>query len=521
MSGTYTIDPLGSGARNFPDFGSASYQLFLQGINAPVEFRVVPGIFGESWVLTPITGASATNKVTFTSIVPRGCRLVPAAPNFFFLTFRSLGAAYPVRWVVLDGFEFTGLGTAFVITDYCSDIEIKNCLFNHTNFIAGQLSPDKGGARWNIHHNRFDVSGINQSGILINYLSDVDIHHNEFYMVDTRPAIRIRSGNPSANRSKIYNNLIVASGTGLSGAILDLENATGMDVEFNTVLSADGAIAVASGGSFGVWNEFRNNIFVNLSGICLKVFSSDPLGFFADSNLYWAPNNSTLIQLDDGLATNSFADLVAWQVASGQDANSLEADPLFIEMINAPLDLQLQGGSPALGAAEAPPAWIADDLLGKPRGNPPTLGAYEGSPFASFQFYGSGCAGNGGIVPSLSYSGALGLGSVDFAITLANANGGITTKAYLAAGLSKTSIAGNPLPFDFGSGCSLLQSNDLVFSLVAGGLPGPGNGSSSLLFGIPNDPALQGQDFHFQWGVVDAAAAGIGIAFSNAGTLKL
>ncbi len=43
MSGTYTIDPNGSGAQNFLNFANASYQLLLEGVNGPVDFQVAPG----------------------------------------------------------------------------------------------------------------------------------------------------------------------------------------------------------------------------------------------------------------------------------------------------------------------------------------------------------------------------------------------------------------------------------------------------------------------------------------------
>ncbi len=53
------------------------------------------------------------------------------------------------------------------------------------------------------------------------------------------------------------------------------------------------------------------------------------------------------------------------------------------------------------------------------------------------------------------------------------------------------------------------------------GSSGPGNGRASIKVALPNDPKLKGASVHIQWGVVDPAAKGIGVAFSNAATLTL
>ena len=47
------------------------------------------------------------------------------------------------------------------------------------------------------------------------------------------------------------------------------------------------------------------------------------------------------------------------------------------------------------------------------------------------------------------------------------------------------------------------------------------DGTASVKFRIPNKPALKGVKAHFQWGVVDPAARGIGLAFSDGATVTL
>ena len=65
--------------------------------------------------------------------------------------------------------------------------------------------------------------------------------------------------------------------------------------------------------------------------------------------------------------------LAAWQNETGKDTpNSFSADPLFVSASF----LRPQVGSPLLGAGQSI-AGITTDIVGDPRGNPPTVGAYE------------------------------------------------------------------------------------------------------------------------------------------------
>ena len=73
----------------------------------------------------------------------------------------------------------------------------------------------------------------------------------------------------------------------------------------------------------------------------------------------------------------------------------------------------------------------------------------------------------------------------------------------------------------FGGGCTLLVTPTLLLGVAVSGPAGAGNGTSSLKLPIPNKPQLRGAMAHCQWGVIDPAAKGIGIAFSNAATIKL
>ncbi|MFI5222343.1 MAG: GEVED domain-containing protein, partial [Bacteroidia bacterium] len=65
LSGSYTIDPAGSGSTNFPRFGAADSALMSCGVSGPVVFNIAAGTFTEQVYISNITGVSATNTITF------------------------------------------------------------------------------------------------------------------------------------------------------------------------------------------------------------------------------------------------------------------------------------------------------------------------------------------------------------------------------------------------------------------------------------------------------------------------
>lgn len=67
LSGTYTIDPLGSGSRNFTSFQIAADSLASQGISSSTTFEVAAGTYAGPIRFKKVPGASATNTVRFTS----------------------------------------------------------------------------------------------------------------------------------------------------------------------------------------------------------------------------------------------------------------------------------------------------------------------------------------------------------------------------------------------------------------------------------------------------------------------
>jgi hypothetical protein len=64
-SGTFTINPLGSGSTNYTSFDAAIAALQCSGISGPVTFNVAAGTYTTQVVIPAIAGTSVTNTITF------------------------------------------------------------------------------------------------------------------------------------------------------------------------------------------------------------------------------------------------------------------------------------------------------------------------------------------------------------------------------------------------------------------------------------------------------------------------
>ncbi|MCC7429894.1 immune inhibitor A [bacterium] len=123
MSGNYTIP------NDFPNFAAAVNALNLFGVGGPVTFLVSPGNYPEIVTLTPVTGASATNSITFQKSGTGDVTINPTLQT----------TTTPNASVYLNGadyFIFDGIDTApqgaggyygYYFFAGASNNEIKNC----------------------------------------------------------------------------------------------------------------------------------------------------------------------------------------------------------------------------------------------------------------------------------------------------------------------------------------------------------------------------------------------------------
>ena len=81
LSGTYTIDPKGSGASNYKNFSDAAADLNTNGVSGPVVIKVANGTYKEQFELDSIVGADSTNTITFQSSSVDSSKVILQFPN--------------------------------------------------------------------------------------------------------------------------------------------------------------------------------------------------------------------------------------------------------------------------------------------------------------------------------------------------------------------------------------------------------------------------------------------------------
>ena len=516
LSGTYTIGPSGT----YKTFSAAASDLAAKGVKGPVTFLVPPFKFTESFTLRHVPGASAANKVTFKSIVPRMARLTGASGPT--LTFAQGTSSAPVAWYVIDGFEFTG-GPSYAIAGnrYVYDIEIKNCSFlaAHANRLWYVNGSSKC-SRWKVHNNKFKMIP-GTYGLYLSQISYWEIHHNSFDMNGCSRGLFFINLNRAYN--KIWDNLFYGnvSGTSSYNAALHVaaSNYENMVVH-NTFLVNTTANAIYTQGYSSGINHFHDNIVMVLGGgTCMRVYYASNVPklslYTADNNIYWAPGGAI------GHWDKKYTTLASWKAAvaaynAAKDAKSRNVDPLLAKT-GVPYDLHILPASPARDAALYTPKYVIDDYEGNPRGAKADIGAYEIP--AGFLIYGKACPGSGNFSPSIGSQGSAAVGSANFAVTLARALGG--TGAILSIGSTNRSWGSITLPFPLGGGCSIYNKITLGLPITVQGT-GPGNGTAKVLLPIPNNSALAGGKVYFQWLVADSQAPDpFGLVTSQGGVLAL
>ena len=158
-------------------------------------------------------------------------------------------------------------------------------------------------------------------------------------------------------------NNMIRFGAGIPNAVLvsGINESVGTNSIFHNSVYVSGSPTTGTGNSFAFngsvtvnVRSFRNNIFFNArsnSGATGKNYAVkvggtgvNPTGLTINNNVYFANGVGSFVGLYAG---TDAADLLAWQTAVGQDANSIVADPLYVSTT----DLSLQSGSPAIDIA--------------------------------------------------------------------------------------------------------------------------------------------------------------------------
>ena len=137
LSGSYTIDPSGTGTNNYTSFTSAISALSTSGVSGAVTFNVKQGTYTEQVTIPAVTGASATNKITF--------QADPTNTSAATVTYSPTGTAdnWTVRLngcndVTIKGLTITTGGTTYGrLVDHTGNVTNISLLDNTFNGVAG------------------------------------------------------------------------------------------------------------------------------------------------------------------------------------------------------------------------------------------------------------------------------------------------------------------------------------------------------------------------------------------------
>jgi hypothetical protein len=143
----------------------------------------------------------------------------------------------------------------------------------------------------------------------------------------------------------------------------------------NTNQTAAGGLPAAFNVTSGVTTagaiNLRSNIFANTQTTGNQryaIYSGAAASVFTDINY----NDYYTTGINIGYLTSARADIAAWRTATGKDASSYSTNPNF----TSATDLKPNAGSYLAGT---PITGITTDYDGVTRGNPPSVGAYEGA----------------------------------------------------------------------------------------------------------------------------------------------
>ncbi len=386
LSGNYTLDPQGSGTSNFTSFKMAVDSLTIRGVSGAVTIEVSAGTYSERVSIKPVKGASAKNRITFTSADKDSSKVIitqasatTSANNFTLLLdgadyitvsyitiersgTNSYGRALEIRGGAchnifehnqINASKSSNTNSAGIYNAPNSSLTDSNNVFRHNIIKYGYYGIFYNGASLfaqepgtQIYGNIFD--SIAYCAIDVDYQSALLIHHNKItntkngiYTSASRGQQKIFNNylelnggdgiyisacqSSSSNISLVYNNFISVLGN-TAGAGIYVHNSAYHDVVFNSVLisssNTTGSALHVNGSVFEPGINLINNIFVNIGGGFVVDAEQNSINSMDYNNLYTTGNFGKF----GGSTLKTFAD---WKSKAGLDANSLSVDPGF------------------------------------------------------------------------------------------------------------------------------------------------------------------------------------------------
>ena len=271
LSGTYTIDPAGSGATNFKRFGAADSALISCGVSGPVVFNVAAGTYVEQIDIPSITGASSVNTITFDGGVGNSVTriLTSAGGGLGSFTLRYNNC----NWVTFQNLTVQNSNTAGAyVVHFLSGT--NNRISNATIEFTGAAATSTNSSYTTIMLSG-TAGGTGTSGTQNNiYIDSCNINAGYY-------GIYLAGGNGSNTQyfrfNNISNTLYYGIYVGASACIKFLNNTMNMRVSGGNT-NAVGMYLINASASGSNFHEIRNNKILNAGQYAINLLTASGSG---------------------------------------------------------------------------------------------------------------------------------------------------------------------------------------------------------------------------------------------------
>lgn len=433
ISGSYTIDPAGSGVTNYTSFGDLAQDLSDFGVCGPVIVTVKPGTYTEQVEFGNITGASAMNYIEFSSDTGG---IVTVTHNAGF------GSNYTLLldnadWITFNDITFEAAGSSYAtvisLENGASNNTFNNCVFNgysSSTFSSNQSiwytrsagnndnhveNCEFNGGSYGMYFFGGGTSARNERNEFLNntftdqyyrgmycyYTEDLKINYNVFRSSRNYSSMYVIMSYYSYNASEIIgndintpgyagiymlqyngtvnerplvaNNMVrIGRGAGSYGYGIYCTSSGYVRLVHNTVVTTHSIGTYGGIYVSGGANEIlNNNVFVET----LRSGSSYGALYYNGGFAVFESDYNN-VYVDNGGAFGRLGSqqltLSDWQNATGFDMNSLNTNPGFVNFDS------LRTCSDTLESAGTPLSYVTDDFDGDGRNpNAPDIGADE------------------------------------------------------------------------------------------------------------------------------------------------
>ncbi|OFY89644.1 MAG: hypothetical protein A2236_00015, partial [Bacteroidetes bacterium RIFOXYA2_FULL_33_7] len=426
MAGNYIIGA--SGAADFATFSAAVSYMSTEGVSAPIVFNVENGIYNEQVVISQITGASATNTITFQSqsldatLVTLKNDNATSTNNYVLqlngadylifdkLTIMASNASYGrvINMIAassyntfqncrIQGISTTGYYDTFslvytnnttdeyntfqnnVFTNGSYGIKLKG--YSSMGLSSGNIITNNQFVDQNyygiyvvnqdaieISDNTFDLNNTDAIGIYMEYCDkNINVSNNVINISTGIYGIQFYycDGNIS-QKGSVVNNAIWLGGSISTANGMLIEGSSYQNIYHNSVhLSASSSTVSTFRATGGSNLDVRNNIFSSIGSGFAIYTSGSSIFSTCDYNNYYSTGNFMAYW-----GTN-VTDLATLQSTNAMDVHSLSVNPVFASISD------LHTSTFRLNNIADPSVSVAFDIDGEPRSVTPDMGCDE------------------------------------------------------------------------------------------------------------------------------------------------